>query len=120
MERNEISLGKVDESNLIFTNQTEIGVLDKVSYNIIEEDIVEYLRKVRRKNNNLDFEEIIKKYIKLSELDSNSEEYLKILLSIPYDFLKDWYKYKYKKKSITLDEELENLKKTFIYENEIL
>ena len=117
---NEICLGKVDESNIIFTEQIEIGELNKVSYNCIEDDVVDYIRKVRRRNSHIDFTDSIKKYVNLSNLDDNSEEYIKILLSMPYDFLKAWYRYKYKKKSNTLDKDLESMKKALIYEKEIL
>ena len=120
MTGNEICLGKVDQSNIRFAKQMEIGELNKVSYNSIEEDMVEYIRRVRRKNSNIDFTDSIKKYVKLSNLDDTSEEYIKILLSMPYEFLKTWYKYNYKKKSNTLDKDLESMKKALIYEKEIL
>ena len=44
MVKNEICIGKVDESNIRRGKSIEIGTLKAASYNLIEDDVYEYLR----------------------------------------------------------------------------
>ncbi|MGG7176955.1 hypothetical protein ACQPU1_05165 [Clostridium paraputrificum] len=120
MKKNEICLGRVDEGNLRVIDAVEIGNLKNISYNLIEEDICAYLKKVRRRLMNVSIESCIDKYIELSHLNKDSEEYIKIHLSVPYDSLKQWYRYRQNKRGLLPDEYLKNIKSSLKYENEIL
>ena len=44
MKKNEICLGRIDEVNLRVMENIEIATVKNISYNLVEEDIYEYLR----------------------------------------------------------------------------
>lgn len=116
MNLGEICLGKTDESNLRKNKAIEIGKTKNISYNIIEEDIYIYLKKLKRRNKNLKIEYYLDEFINLSKLGKDSREYIKILLSFPTDTLKHWLRYKEGKKDMAFEEYLTNIKKAFEYE----
>ena len=116
MKKNEICLGRVDESNLRVVEGIEIGTLKKISYNLVEEDIYNYLRRVRRKNPNCNLEFFVNEYIKSAHLSENSKIYLEILLSVPYDTIKSWKRYISNKNLIEPTEYLNIITKTISYE----
>lgn len=110
MKKNEITLGRTDERNLTVTSNLEIGILKNVSYNLVEEDVYDYLRRVKIKRQNIDFEKYINKYIGLSYLSKDSEYYIKILLMIPYDALRLWNRYINNSKNGDCEYYLKNIK----------
>lgn len=116
MKKNEICLGKVDESNIRVSNCIEIGHLKDISYNLIEEDIYNYLKRVNRKSPDLDLDMFIEDYIKCACLGSDSRCYIKILLSIPYDTIKIWKRYILNKKQIESSKYIESINKSINYE----
>lgn len=117
MNLNEICLGKTDESNLRKNEIIEIGKMKNVSYNIIEEDIYVYLKKLKLKNKKLEVQSYIEEFININNLKSNSSDYIKILLLFPSDTLKQWLKYKGNKRNLSVEEYLTNIKNAFEYEN---
>ena len=104
MKKNEICLGRVDEGNLRIVETIEVGSLKGATYNLVEEDIYNYLKRIKRRNK------------RLSHLNKHSKDYISILLSIPYDSLKQWYRYKYNKKNLLPEEYLKNIKASMEYE----
>lgn len=117
MKKNEICLGRVDEGNLRAYEGIEIGSIKDISYNLVEDDIYNYLRKVRRKSprkNNLKMH--ISKYIDDVFLGENSREYLLILLSIPLDTIKNWRKYRLNKRQLSTKDHTNNIIKSMKYE----
>ena len=116
MKNYEICLGRVDESNLRENETVEIGSLRGISYNLVEEDIYSYLKRVKKRDNNANVDRFIEEYISLSGLNKDSKEYISILLSIPYDSLKQWYRYKYNKKNLSPEEYLKSIKSSIKYE----
>jgi hypothetical protein len=102
MNREEICIGKVDSSNLRRKEgQLEIGIIKGISYNLVEEDLYSYIKKLQRKQVNIDEEELIKLFVHGSHLSFNSFNYLRGLCSYPKDFLRLWEKYmNSKRKSI--------------------
>jgi len=117
MERNEICLGRVDEGNLRKNKKIEIGNIKNISYNLIEEDIYEYLKKIRRRNNVFNEDLYIEKYIKEEKLQNSSRYYIKLLLEIPYDSLKQWYRYTQGKRAMAPEDYLCNIKESLKYES---
>lgn len=94
MNREEICLGKVDSSNLRKVGgKIEIGIIKGMTYNLVEEDLYSYIKKLQRKQFNIDEEELIKVFVHGSHLSFNSFYYLRGLCSYPKDFLKLWEKY---------------------------
>lgn len=119
MKKNELCLGRVDEGNLRASEGIEIGSIKNISYNLVEEDIYHYLRKVRRRNpnkNNLEMH--VSKYIDDAFLGENSREYLLILLSIPWDTIRNWRKYRLNKRQISPKEYVNIMIKSMKYEME--
>ena len=116
MKKNEICLGRVDEGNVRVLESVEVGSLKGVSYNLVEEDVYNYLKRVKRRGKNINLNNLIDEYISLSHLSKDSRDYISILLSIPYDSLKQWYRYKYNKKNLLPEEYLKNIKASLEYE----
>jgi len=140
MNREEICLGKVDSSNLRkVEGKIEIGIIKGMAYNLVEEDLYSYIKKLQRKQVNIDEEELIKIFVHGSHLSFNSFDYLRGLCSYPKDFFKLWERYmdstkkkinpiyneidrphvKYRgnKKDKTNEEILLNLEKSLVYES---
>lgn len=116
MKKNEMCLGSVDEGNLRVYEGIEIGSIKNISYNLVEEDIYNYLCKVRRRHHENDLEEYVNKYSEDAFLGINSKEYLKILLSIPWDTMKSWKRYALNKRGISPEEYLNSIIKSMKYE----
>ena len=94
MNREEICIGKVDGSNLRKNDgKIEIGIIKGMAYNLVEEDLFSYIKKLQRKNVCIDEEELIKLFVHGSHLSFNSFDYLRGLCSYPKDFLKIWERY---------------------------
>lgn len=118
MQRNEICLGRIDNNNLFEEKVINIGTIKNISYNLIEEDIYNYLRKIRRENNKLNMEEIIDSYIELEGLSRDSKLYIEALLKVPYESLKYWSRYVDKK--LKISEEKFLIKIQELYDSEII
>lgn len=116
MKKNEICLGRVDEGNLRVVEAIEVGSLKGATYNLVEEDIYNYLKRIKRRDKKGNLDKYIDEYIRLSHLNKHSKDYISILLSIPYDSLKQWYRYKYNKKNLLPEEYLKNIKASMEYE----
>ena len=112
MAKNEICIGNINESNIRILDNVEIGCLDRLSYNLVEEDIYHYLRQVSKKVD-VNFYDLVEGYTRVTNLSKDSQEYINTLLKVPYDTLKIWKKCrrnKIDKNSININY---NLKKVF-------
>lgn len=116
MKENEICLGRVGEENLREVKVIEIGNLKNISYNLKEEDIYEYLRRLRKRQVESKEDYYIEEFIKTANLKKDSKDYIKILLNVPYDTLRQWYRYSQGKRNISPDKHLENIKFALGYE----
>lgn len=102
MNREEVCIGKADRNNLRMRGQRiEIGTIKNISYNLVEEDLYNYIKKLQRKELDIDEEELIKAFVCRSHLSFNSIDYLRGLLSYPKDFFKVWERYSENKKEHT-------------------
>lgn len=103
MNREEICIGRVDRSNLRKAyGEIQIGTTKAMSYNLVEEDLYNYIKKLQRRDTDIEEEELIRAFVYKSHLSFNSLGYLKGLCSYPRDFLKAWNKYKERKKETNL------------------
>lgn len=109
MKKNEICIGRIDECNLRVMERIEIGTLKNLYYNLVEEDVYEYLLKIRRKKSCINMNKILDEYIEISKLSSISKEYISILLEVPYDTLKQWRKFRNNKKMLSVNEYLKRI-----------
>jgi len=117
MGKNEICLGRVDEGNLRRNNGIEIGNIKNISYNLFEEDIYEYLKKIRRRGSISNEVLYIEEYITQERLDNSSSDYIKLLLEVPYDCLRQWYRYAQGKRSMAPEDYLEDIQAALKYES---
>jgi hypothetical protein len=117
MKKNEMCLGRVDEENIKKSNKIEIGTIKNISYNLIEEDIYEYLKKIRRRTKIFNEDLCIKNYTIEEKLQNSSREYIKLLLEIPYDSLRHWYRYAQGKRIMAPEDYLLSIEESLKYES---
>ena len=124
MNREEVCLEKVQPNNLKRNGEKiEVGLIKNMAYNLVEEDLYNYIKKLQKAEINIDEEEIIKTFIYESHLSFNSFDYLRGRCNYPRDFLKTWTKYaeltdeKVMKKSKTEEAILAELEKNLKYES---
>lgn len=103
MNREEICIGRADRGNLRKAyGEIQLGTTKAMSYNLVEEDLYNYIKRLQRKEVDIDEEELIKTFVYKSHLSFNSLDYLRGLCSYPRDFLKAWNKYKERKKEVNI------------------
>lgn len=103
MNREEICIGRADRSNLRkIEGEIQLGTTKAMSYNLVEEDLYNYIKKLQRRDADIDEEELIRNFVYKSHLSFNSLDYLKGLCSYPRDFLKAWNRYKERKRETNL------------------
>ena len=113
MKNYEVCLNRVDEGNLKVEEDGKIIVstVRYLSYNLKEHDIYSYIKKIKRREIDLSIDEIINYYIKSSNLNNDSREYLRGLSSYPNEELKVVERYILGKLKMSEREALEALYK---------
>lgn len=112
MRRFEICLGNTYFDNLKKNNMVEIVSLKKCSYNMLEMDGVYLLNKVKKnKNNNIDFESIIKYFCEIEGFNDDSSNFIKALISYPHAYMKCCQRYRLDKKQWDITEYVMNINK---------
>ncbi|MGG7076339.1 hypothetical protein [Clostridium sardiniense] len=95
MYKDEICIERIDESNLRVVDQVEVGKIKKISFNIVEEDFINYLFKYKKKCNKDALREYAKEYVRRSNLKKSSLQYINLIVDMPCESLKYWYKNRY-------------------------
>ena len=117
MNRKEICLGRIDSGNLRKENgKLEVGSLKGISYNLIEEDLYKYIKRIQKRNSYIDENEVIDLFVRASHLAYSSINYLKGLCTYPKDFLKTWERYRQAKSDKTYEEYFIEFEKIMKYE----
>lgn len=95
MKNYEVCLSRVDEKNLYVSEDGKIIVktIRYLSYNLKEHDIYSYIKKIKRRDKDINCEEIINYYVEKLELDKDNKEYLRALSSYPCEELRILEKY---------------------------
>ncbi|MGN0026633.1 hypothetical protein [uncultured Clostridium sp.] len=111
MSNYEVCLTRVDEGNLKVEEDgsIKIGTIRYMTYNLKEHDIYSYIKKIKRREVNLDIEDIINYYISITKLGEYSKEYLKALVSYPNEEFRIIEKYILGKLNVEDAELLESL-----------
>lgn len=111
MSNYEVCLTRVDEGNLKVEEDgsIKIGTIRYMTYNLKEHDIYSYIKKIKRREVNLDIEDIINYYISITKLGECSKEYLKALVSYPNEEFRIIEKYILGKLNVEDTELLESL-----------
>lgn len=112
MERGEICLGNCYFNNISkLDGEIQIVSLKNMSLNFLEMDVLEFLRKLKRKNINIDFHKVIYEFCNYNSFGYESEVILKAMIAFPYDYLKLVNNYRIGKKNLSEEEFIEKLKK---------
>lgn len=111
MRNYELCIGKSDSTNLMIKNNEflYIGTTKNLSYNLIEHDLYNLIRK--RKGTVSTYKNVIERFIYELDLDEKSYDYIRILCSIPIDELKIWNKYRKAKEKNDYSKHLESIKR---------
>lgn len=86
--RDEVCISKLDLTNLRVVHEIEIGKIKRMSFNLIEEDFINYMRKVKKVKDFYFVEKCIDKYIEKAKLNDISKEYIILKLSLQDDCIK--------------------------------
>lgn len=117
MNRSEICIGRADEGNLRKNNDIiEIGTTKAMCFDLVEEDLYRYIKRLQKKDINIDEEEMIRLFVHSSHLPMSSIKYLKSLCKYPKDFFRIWEKYLNNKKNKSIDEICKSLNNSIKYE----
>lgn len=97
MNNYEMCLGRVDEGNLKLQGNDvlKIRTTKYISYNLIEHDLFNYIKRVKRRDFNIQTEKVIDEFIYKSSLSEKSKNYLIALCNYPFETMKLIYKYRY-------------------------
>lgn len=88
MKGKEVCIGDSSFSNLRLTDAVEVISIDDCSFNLVEDDAVYLLRKIKRKKAKVDYKNAVEEFCKLEGLDEKSRIYILALLSFPHEFMK--------------------------------
>ena len=88
-----------------------------MSYDLVEEDLYRYIKRIQKKDIKIDEEELIRLFVHQSHLSLNSINYLKGLCRYPRNFFRTWERYKENKKNKSEDEYLDSLSRSLKYED---
>lgn len=96
MNNYEMCLGRVDEGNLKLEENgvLKIRTTKYISYNLIENDLFNYIKRVKRRGFNIQTEKVIDEFIYKSSLSETSKNYLTALCNYPFETMKLIYKYR--------------------------
>ena len=110
MKRRELCLGRVDEGNLIKSQDGNIYIRTSkyISYNLFENDFYNYVKKLRKRIAIENIENIIKTFVNESKLDEKSFVYLDVLVRYPFEEMKLLSKCRENKLKSVNEEELMN------------
>ena len=104
MLKDEICIERVDENNLRVVDRMEIGKIKRINFNIIEDDFINYLIRYKKIYSKEALREYAKEYVQKTNLKKNSLQYINLMVDMPIDSLKHWYKNRYEWKDGNIDE----------------
>lgn len=106
MKRYEVCIGRGDRGNLtVIDDDIVVGTTKYMSYNLIENDVYSYLKRLRKKRIKVSMSNLIEFFINESNLDESSIRYIKGMIMYPYEELKIIQRYFNNKLEIS-DEEI--------------
>jgi hypothetical protein len=87
---------------------------------MFEMDIVYFLGKVKRKGIKVDFDGLIREFCEVEALDINSINFIRAIISYPYEFIRCCNRYREKSKDWTEDEYVSRLEKAIVLDGKSL
>ena len=110
MEFSEISIGNPNFNNISrVEGSIYIVSLKEVSFNFMEMDAFQLLNKLKKKDINISFENVIEEFCDYNGLNYFSERLIKSLLSFPYDYFKWCNNYRINRKNFTEEEYIKKI-----------
>lgn len=96
MRNYEVCIGRVDEGNLKLDDKGNINIrtIKYISYNLIEQDIFNYIKRIKRREHNIPVIEIIDRFIFKANLSNESRNYLIAMSNYPVESMKVLCKYR--------------------------
>lgn len=110
MEFSEISIGNQSFDNISrIHGSIYIVSLKDICFNFMEMDAFELLKKLKKRDIDISYENIIEEFCDYNGLSYFSEKLIKSLLSFPYDYFKWCNNYRMNKKKFTEEEYLKKI-----------
>lgn len=120
MKKVEMCVGNTYFNNLRKRKSIEIRDVDSCCYNMFEMDMAYLLSKIKKKGVSVDFDSLIREFCKVESLDINSINFIKAIISYPYEFIRCCNRYREKSKKWTENEYVSKLEKAIASDGESL
>lgn len=120
MNKNEICIGNAGFSNIRKTENLEVIDIDSCCLNIVEEDAVYFLCRLREKGYKLYYKGLVHEFCKLEGLGIKNAELIFAMLSYPREFIKCCDRYRYEKKDWTAEKYANALNRAIVRDGESL
>lgn len=101
----EVCLGNSCDGNIILENNVlHIGSVKQCNYNLIEEDYIKLILCWKKKLEYINLKEIVSYICNLENLDDISYRYIEGYIDFPYNFMKNFNRYREKNKNWSDDQ----------------
>lgn len=104
MKAKEICIGNSSFKNIRFKDTVEVISIKDCSFNMVENDAVYLMRKIKRKGCKIDYVRATEEFCKLEKLDEKSRIYILALLSYPYEFMKYYGRFREDNSKLSITE----------------
>ncbi|GAA0690401.1 MULTISPECIES: protein kinase family protein [Clostridium] len=112
MNRKEVIIGYFAPYNVMKQNSSiMVSTLNRCSYDLVEIDYVKMLIKLKKYRRDLLTEDLIKRCIEAEGLNEDSYNFIKTMVEFPYDFIRNFNRYRENRKLWTLDEYYNRIQK---------
>lgn len=120
MKNKEICIGDSSFENIRKAKFIEVININDCCFNMVENDAVYFLRKIRKKKIDADFESAVSEFCNMENLNSRSADYILALLSYPHEFMKYYKRYIGNKRNWDSAEWCDKLKEAMLMDGESL
>lgn len=120
MRKCEICLENSYFDNLRKTDNVEVINVENCAWDLVEMDGIYFLRKLKKKGVELDWEKSIIKCCEYEVLGKDSVDFMLALYSYPYEYIKWCLRYEENKKFLQNDKYVKKLKKAIILDGKSL
>lgn len=118
MKKNEVCIGRTGFDNIRKAENIEIIDINSCCLNIVEEDAVYFLCKLRRKGCKIYYKGLVHEFCKSEGLGVLNSDLIFAMLSYPWEFVKCCNRYRYEKKDWTAEKYVEALDRAIAKDGE--
>ena len=101
--RSELCLGITYFNNIRKKNNIEIASLSRCAYNMIEMDLIYFIRRLKKNEIDVDYDKMTNYFCEIQGLNKNSYMFITALSSFPYEYMKCCEKYRLNKNKFNVD-----------------